>query len=117
MLKSGSNAMGIVLGNGWYRAFRPNNKDIEGFGQESLDAMAQLEVTYTDGTKEIITTDKSWKSSTGPIVNPVFMMGRPMMHGWKNQAGPSPGFDDASWTGVETVNNDKNMVSIPHLPP
>ena len=66
LLKSGDNALGVVVGNGWYRGYLAwgDNKDIYG---KKLGALAQLEITYADGRKEWIITDDSWKSSTGPI--------------------------------------------------
>ncbi len=117
MLNTGENAVGIVLGNGWYRAFRPNNKDIDGFGQKSLDAMAQLEVTYTDGSKEIITTDNSWKSSTGPIVKSSIYDGETRDARLEQPGWSSAGFSDSDWLGVETVNNSKELLVYPASPP
>jgi len=117
LLKTGENAVGIVLGNGWYRAFRPNSKDIEGFGKKSLDAMAQLEVTYTDGTKEIIVSDNSWKSSTGPIVKSSIYDGETRDSRLEQPGWSSAGFTDSDWSGVETVNNNKELVVQPVSPP
>ena len=98
MLNTGGNALGVTLGDGWYRAFRPNNRDREHFGKESLDVIAQLEVTYADGTRETITTDDTWKSSTGPIRNSSIYNGetydaRLEMPGWS-----VAGFDDNGWS-------------------
>lgn len=117
MLSKGGNAMGIELGNGWYRAFRPNNQNIEGFGKKSLDAMAQLEVTYKDGTTEIITTDNSWKSSTGPVVNSSIYDGETYDARLEQAGWSSAGFADSDWAGVETVNNSKEMLVYPAAPP
>ena len=117
MLKSGENAIGVALGDGWYRAFRPNNRDRDNFGKESLDLIAQLEVTYADGTSEMIGTDESWKSSVGPILNSSIYHGeaydaRLEMPGW-SQAG----FDDSGWQGTEKVMNDKGLIVYPAAPP
>jgi alpha-L-rhamnosidase len=116
-LVTGSNAIGVVLGDGWYRAFRPNNRDRENFGKESLDVIAQLEVTYSDGSTELILTDDSWKSAEGPIRNSSIYHGetydaRLEMPGW-SQAG----FDDSAWAGCERVANDKGLIVYPASPP
>ena len=63
-LKKGENAIGIILGDGWYRGplVWQGNKNL--YGKKS-GLLFQMEVTYTDGSKEIIGSDKSWKASTG----------------------------------------------------
>ena len=103
MLNNGRNAIGITLGNGWYRAFRPNNQDRERFGEESLDVMAQLELTYTDGTTEMVKTDGSWKSSTGPIIKSSIYNGEVYDARLEKPGWTKPGYNDNDWTGVETV--------------
>jgi hypothetical protein len=49
----------------------------------------QLQVDYTDGTQELITTDSSWKSKTGPIVEADMLMVASMMRGLKCRDGQS----------------------------
>jgi len=117
LLNTGGNAMGIILGNGWYRAFMPNNRDVPGFGEESLDVMAQLEVTYTDGTHEIVTTDGSWKSSIGPIIKSGIYDGEAYDARLEKPGWTKPGYNDAGWSGVETVNHNKDLVIYPASPP
>ncbi|MCK5463063.1 MAG: family 78 glycoside hydrolase catalytic domain, partial [Bacteroidales bacterium] len=117
MLSTGANAIGITLGNGWYRAFRGFSPNEEDLGKESLDVVAQLEVTYTDGTKEVMLTDDSWKSAMGPIRRSVIYDGetydaRLEMPGWSKA-----GFDDSDWKGTEKVRNDKNLIVYPASAP
>jgi alpha-L-rhamnosidase len=67
-LKSGNNAIGIILGNSVYN-IQPDTlryvKFITTFGQAK--AMAQLRLEYADGSVKIIATDKTWQVSPGPI--------------------------------------------------
>lgn len=67
-LQSGRNAFGILLGNGMYN-IQPHPeryvKFINTYG--SLKAIAQLHLSYSDGSEQIICTDDTWKISTGPI--------------------------------------------------
>ncbi|WP_418262456.1 glycoside hydrolase family 78 protein [Flavobacterium faecale] len=68
-LKQGNNAVGTILGNGRYFAMRQDYKlyKIKTFGFPKM-AM-KLEVEYTDGTKEVLTTDDTWKlTGNGPII-------------------------------------------------
>jgi len=67
-MKQGANAIGIVLGDGWYRGHLAweDNKNFYG---KKVGLLLQLEISYADGTKETINSDDQWKTSTGPIVS------------------------------------------------
>lgn len=65
-LKAGTNAMGLFLANGMYNVSGPRYKKFTGsFGP--LQAIAQLEIEYLDGTRQTISTDTNWVSHAGPI--------------------------------------------------
>lgn len=96
MLKVGKNAVGALLGSGWYRSPLAwgDNKDIYG---NVLALLFQLNVTYTDGTSEVLGTDDNWSSYRSSIVSSEIYNGetidaRRRTAGWKN-----PGFDDSQW--------------------
>ena len=59
------NAIGIILGDGWFRGNLPRKRNFYG---TDLAAIAQIIVEYADGSKATISTDESWKASTGPIL-------------------------------------------------
>ena len=67
MIRMGRNAVGVILGNGRFYAPRvktPTATQSYGFPKLCL----QLEVEYTDGTRDQIVSDPSWKLTTaGPI--------------------------------------------------
>ena len=113
----GENAIGITLGNGWYRTFRPNNRNRSGFGSKSLDLIAQLEVTYTDGSTGVISTDDSWKSSTGPISRSGIYDGETYDARLEKTGWTLARYDDNDWSGTSKVNNDKNLLVYPASPP
>ncbi|QNL52256.1 family 78 glycoside hydrolase catalytic domain [Olivibacter sp. SDN3] len=67
-LLSGKNALGVILGNGRYYAMRQAYKPykIKTFGYPKL--RFNLEVEYTDGTSDYISSDDSWMlTADGPI--------------------------------------------------
>jgi alpha-L-rhamnosidase len=94
-LQQGSNALGAILGDGWFRgnllwAGR------ERFGNR-LRFAGQLEVEYEDGTRQTFVTDDSWKASFGPIMQSDIMNGE-VYDARREQTGWSAtGFDDAGW--------------------
>lgn len=111
-LRSGENAIGVVLGDGWYCG------NIAWAGRQNYGPYAmglvQLEVTYRDGTQKIISSDASWKASEGPIRASDLLMGEVYdaereMPGWN-----APGFDDSKWmtADVESI-GDVPLVAPP----
>jgi len=106
LLAEGRNALGAVLGDGWYAGFvgfDPKHRGAHYGSRAHL--LAQLEVEYEDGTTQTVVSDGSWNSSTGPILYSDLLVGesydaRMKMSGWSE-----PGFDDSDWypVGVEEV--------------
>ena len=102
MLK-GNNAIGAVLGDGWYRGTLAwgNNWAIYG---KSLGLLLQLKITYTDGTE---TTDcklmKHGKLSNdgairmNDIYNGETYDATKKLTGWN-----LPGYNDKNWKNVKT---------------
>ncbi|HEY4325916.1 MAG TPA: family 78 glycoside hydrolase catalytic domain [Mucilaginibacter sp.] len=76
MVTSGQNALGAMLGEGWWSGMLSFGAIWNHFGdRQSL--LAKLVITYQDGTKDIITSnDKDWKYyNQGPIVYSSLDMG------------------------------------------
>jgi alpha-L-rhamnosidase len=95
-IRRGANAVGALLGNGWYSGslgFAGSQR----YGTRPWYS-AQLLLTYTDGTTSVVETDSSWKTATSPIRADDLYHGetydaRLAVPGWD-----SPGFDDSGWT-------------------
>ena len=69
LLKPGKNCWGVCLGN---KSYKPSfSKLLHPFREYQTgnrpSVCGQLEIVYTDGQKEIILTDLSWKTIPGPI--------------------------------------------------
>lgn len=100
VLKNGANAAGVTLGDGWYRG-RIGFSGQSRFYGDTRALLMQLEVEYTDGTRESVNTDGSWKSSYGPIMASDIYDGelydaRMEKSGWA-EAGYT---EDSSWMNV-----------------
>ncbi|HVU56557.1 MAG TPA: family 78 glycoside hydrolase catalytic domain [Puia sp.] len=100
LLEKGSNAVGVMLGSGWYRGTLAWADQHNIFGR-TLGLLFQLELTYADGTKEYVLSDGSWKSSTGAITysevyNGEIIDARKEKKGWNEV-----GYNDMDWTGVK----------------
>jgi len=99
LLRSGTNACGAILGDGW------SVGHIAWVGRQRYTdrprLLAQIVLTYTDGSQEIIASDKSWKIIQSPILESDMLMGesydaRRELTDWCKS-----GFDDASWWPAE----------------
>ena len=95
LLKPGDNAVAALLANGWYCGYIGNGAS-QAWGKHPA-LLAQLEVTYDDGSVQRIVTDQTWRVHSSPVVSSDFMLGesydaRLEIPGWDE-----PGLDDAAW--------------------
>lgn len=109
MLKRGKNAVGVILGDGWYRG-NLAWKDHRNIYGDKLAALVQMHITYEDGSEQTVVSSSEWKSSTGPILMSEIYHGeiydaRLEKNGWD-----TAGYDDSQWHGVEKLNKTKEML-------
>ncbi|MBY8882009.1 family 78 glycoside hydrolase catalytic domain [Actinacidiphila acidipaludis] len=112
-LRQGGNAVGIWLGTGYGPHFSPYGFRWTGPPQ----AVMLIDVTYADGTRKTVTTDPSWKWSTGPILADDLYDGevydaRAAQPGWDTSA-----FDDAAWHPVTTATAPSSTLVASTMPP
>ena len=60
------NRVEITVGNGWYKGILGFYNQGCHYGKRTA-VIAEIELTYEDGSRDVIKTDESWKSTTGPI--------------------------------------------------
>jgi alpha-L-rhamnosidase len=96
LLKPGQNALGAVVGDGWavgYVGLGGRNR----YGVPFPRLLAQLNVTYADGTRQTLATDGTWKASQGPILEGDLLMGE-TYDARKEQAGwDTASFKESRW--------------------
>ena len=51
MIFKGNNRLGVILGNGWFKSFRPNNGKRKTDYGEFTSFISELVITYADGKK------------------------------------------------------------------
>ena len=66
LITSGKNAIATTLGSGWYRTRLAWLHQQNIYGKETA-LLFQLELTYSDGSKESIVSDNSWKVAESDI--------------------------------------------------
>ncbi|WET01800.1 family 78 glycoside hydrolase catalytic domain [Flavobacterium sp. YJ01] len=109
MFTNGNNAIGVMLGSGWYRGYFSlgNFKDIYG---SDISLLFQLNITYTDGSTETIISDGSWKSSTGAVRSSNIYAGEVIDARLEKLGWATPEFNDKDWSGVKVQSFPKNIL-------
>ena len=103
MLRTGRNAVGAILGKGWF--------------PESSRVILQLNIEFTDGTRTSITTDPSWKWSEGPIREDSLYHGETYDARLEQQGWDSSGFDDLEWEAIVLVPSPTQSLSAQMIQP
>jgi alpha-L-rhamnosidase len=115
-LQAGGNALGVTLGDGWYRG--PLKWDVKrnNYG-DRLALLAQLRIVYADGRTQIVGTDESWKASTGPILLSEIYLGERYDARLEKPGWSLPAYDDRAWSGVRVLEHTKQTLGAPLGPP
>ena len=118
LVKSGKNAIGVLLGNGWYNH---QSTAVWYFDQAPWRARPRfcmdIRITYADGTTETIVSGTDWKSSLSSIVfNSIYtgehVDARGYQPGWN-----TPGFNDTVWKNAIPVGSPSENVVAQVLQP
>ena len=109
MLKTGGNAIGATLGNGWYRGFIGFDPKPNLYGKD-IALLFQLQIIYTDGSKVTITSDGSWKCSTGPVRFAEIYYGATIDDRMQQQNWSTADFNDKDWLPVKPMDYPKNTL-------
>ena len=106
------NSIGAILGDGWYRG-NIGWGNANGYYGSKISLLAQLQISYADGTSEIVGTDDTWKVANGPIIfsdiyNGELYDARKEMPGWS-----TAGFDDSKWSKASIIEQSKKILVAP----
>jgi len=93
-LKRGPNALGVMLGNGWY--CEPGRLR---YGY-SPRVLLQMQIEYADGSTASVTSDPTWKTIDGPIRRNNFWNGEVYDARLERAGWSLPGYDDSKWAAV-----------------
>jgi len=95
-LCTGTNALGVMLGNGFY--YIPGEryrKMTGGYGYPKM--IARIIVEYADGTSENIVSDASWKTAPSPVYFSSIYGGEDYDANREQKGWDKMGFNDAAW--------------------
>jgi alpha-L-rhamnosidase len=100
-LHRGDNAIGVTLGDGWYRG----SVGWSGRGNYGTQRalLAELRVTLDDGSSLDIGSDGSWKATTGPILMSDLQQGETYDARLERAGWADAGHDDSGWRAVQVL--------------
>ena len=92
-IKRGDNCIGAILGNGFYNLveYWPSM----GYGTPRL--FGQIEIEYTDGTREVIATDTSWRCTKSAITADQIYLGEHYNACLEHKGWATANYDDSTW--------------------
>lgn len=130
MVASGDNTIAVHLGSGWYdenvafsRWLNPDEKKKNpvqktlSFGQPKF--IAQLELTFADGSTQVVTSNEQWLSHPSPVLKEGLFSGElydanQVVANWNTQAGAA---ELENWQPVEALAEWPTKVLEPQLLP
>ena len=93
LLQRRQNVAGAILGDGFYDC--TNLRWISPFGSPRF--LCQIEITYKDGTKDIVYTDETWKAGKSAIVLNGIYDGEIYDANFETDGWATVAYDDAGW--------------------
>ncbi len=114
-LQRGKNTIGMILGNGWYNQ---RDRAVEGDLWYSTPRLIfQIEIEYASGEKEIITSNKDWKVTTGPFLHDGIFTGEIYDARLEHEGWNLPEFNDENWKQAELVTAPTGKMQSQLAPP
>jgi alpha-L-rhamnosidase len=116
LVRQGDNALGVMLGDGWYRGYLGFHGQRNLYG-DRLALLLQLHLTYADGRAEIITSDARWRAARGPIQMADIYLGETYDARQERPGWDQPGYDDGDWSPVRPLDHPKEILVAQVAPP
>jgi alpha-L-rhamnosidase len=98
LVVTGSNALGAILGNGWFGSGMTWNGRPFLFLPPPPCLLAQLEIEYLDGSRDVVATDESWVGAPSPIRRSEIYLGEFYDARLDHADWGKPSFDDSAWS-------------------
>jgi alpha-L-rhamnosidase len=101
-IKSGSNAIGVQLGNGFYYIPSQRYRKLTGaFGLPKM--ICNIVIEYKDGTKQNIISDETWKAAPSPIIFSSIFGGEDYDANLEQKNWNTAQFNDSIWKNAIVV--------------
>ena len=117
-LRKGSNALGVILGNGWYNMHTRAVWDFDKAPWRDRPVLrCQLEVTFEDGSTRVVASDGTWRVSTGPILFDSIRNGETYDARLEQPDWDAADYDDSNWPLAQIDPGPKGDLRAQMAPP
>lgn len=113
-LKSGSNSLAILLGDGWYNNDRMFSHARFAYGKPGL--RSYLDVRYGDGTRDKIVSDQKWYWKESAVTMSSLFMGDRIDYRLQDDQWQTKGFSQA-WKPVKKIKAISKKLIAQDFPP
>jgi len=110
-LRKGRNALGVMLGNGWYC-----EPGWQRYG-DSPRVLLQMHLDYADGRTVVLTSDPTWKTIDGPIRRNDFWFGEVYDARLERPGWTTPGYNDSAWVPAAVKSPPGGVMQSQLMPP
>ena len=116
LVRTGANVLAAHVGDGWYASYvAPGGR--YAFGPAPRRFLAQLELTFADGRRQVVATGDGWRTAPSPVLASEIYNGethdaRREQPGWN-----APGFDDRRWTEAHIEGGPPGKLTAHAAPP
>jgi alpha-L-rhamnosidase len=123
LLAAGENVVGPILADGWYAGYVGFDAKRAGAHYGTTpELLAQLLITYADGSSERIVTDEQWQARDAAIRRADLLMGeahdlRLEPHGWDTPGFTATGLAGADWGAARCRSRDSRPLVADPGPP
>src|SRR5438132_3995895 len=100
-LKRGANAVGVMLGEGWYK---------------SRALIFQMNVELANGKRISVASDRSWQAHNGAVTSDSVWDGEVYDARLETPGWDQPGFDASAWTAAQEVRDPQGAISAQMMP-
>lgn len=115
-ITEGANAIGVILADGWYSGHV--HSDPRMFYGDRPRLLAQLELSYADGSTDVVVSDGSWRYSTqGPIRSSDLLQGEDYDARMELGVWSTAGYDDTRWRDCVTFGFPNIALVARRVPP
>lgn len=102
LLRRGANAVGVMLGEGWYKA---------------RALLLQMNIELVNGKRLSVTSSPAWRGKDGPITSDSVWDGEIYDATRETPGWDRPGFNDSNWAAAQVLKSPGGVLSAQMMPP
>ncbi len=108
--------LGLQLGHGWWSGRLAWTGERGVYGERPA-GIAQLEIDFADGHRQVVVTDSTWDSGPSPVLVDDLYDGQTVDARLASAAWLAPGFADSTWAPAVEVDDADLSVLTPYVGP